>query len=222
MKRIDIKSLQVQVANQIREMIARGALNRGQKVVERNLCAAMGVSRTPVREALRTLNSEGLIDLIPNKGAFVSHPDMKKIKDMFEVMSVLEGVCARLATERMTIESFKELESMHQELERQYEIKNHEGYLRVNRRYHLYLQQLTENSVFPEVINGLRQKILLYRHQQLYQPERFEQSIQEHRDLLSAFRNRNAIAAENVMKDHLTKQYYALAQILDPKDRPKK
>jgi signal transduction histidine kinase len=75
---------------------------RGQKIDEKFLCQTMGVSRTPVRESLRILNSEGLVDLIPHKGAYVSQPPIEEIRDMFEVMSVLEGMCARLATLKMS------------------------------------------------------------------------------------------------------------------------
>jgi DNA-binding GntR family transcriptional regulator len=74
----------------------------------------------------------------------------------------------------------------------------------------VFIQNLSGNKVLNDVINGLRQKILLYRHKQLYQPERFQESIKEHRDLMVAFRKREAVLAENVMKRHLIKQCEAL------------
>jgi DNA-binding GntR family transcriptional regulator len=213
MQRIQTKTLHQQVADQIRELIRIGTLEVGQKINEKSLCDSMGVSRTPVREALRILHSEGLIDLIANRGAFVSQPCIEEISDMFQVMSVLEGMCARLATERMTLEDVHRLEAIHRELECYFLERNHEAYLESNQRFHVLVQALSGNRVLHDVINGLRRKILLYRHRQLYQPKRFEASIQEHRDLLEAFRRRDTPRAEALMKRHLLKQCEALVDL---------
>ena len=218
MHKIRAKILHQEVANQIREMIRNGVLVKGQKVNEKHLCESMGVSRTPVRESLRMLSSEGLIDLIPHKGAYVSQPPIKEISDMFEVMSVLEGTCARLATKKMTEKNFSKIEALHQELEKHYRNRDHKAYLDNNNIYHVFIQELSGNKVVNDVINGLRQKILLYRHRQLYQPERFDQSIQEHRDLLEAFRKRDAALAERLMKRHLIKQCEALVGLYASKE----
>jgi DNA-binding GntR family transcriptional regulator len=218
MHRIQAKILHQEVVNQIREMIRNGVLVKGQKINEKHLCESMGVSRTPVRESLRILSSEGLIDLIPHKGAYVSQPPIKEISDMFEVMSVLEGTCARLAAKRMTEKKFRKIETLHQKLEKHYRNRDHEAYLDNNNTYHVFIQELSGNKVVNDVINGLRQKILLYRHRQLYQPERFDQSIQEHRDLLEAFRKRDAALAERLMKRHLIKQCEALVGLYASKE----
>ena len=101
MHKIQAKTMHQEVASQIRKMIHKGVLVQGQKINEKQLCESMGVSRTPVREALRLLKSDGLINLVPHKGAFVSQPCIEEINDMFEVMSVLEGTCARLASSKM-------------------------------------------------------------------------------------------------------------------------
>lgn len=210
MYKIEAKALHQEVAGQIREMIRNGSLVKGQKIDEKYLCESMGVSRTPVRESLRMLHSEGLVDLIPHKGAYVSQPPVKEIADMFEVMSVLEGTCARLATKKMKDEDFRKIDLLHRELKKQYRNRDHKAYLETNNTYHVFIQELSGNKVLNDVINGLRQKILLYRQRQLYQPERFQQSVKEHRDLLEAFRKRDAALAEKLMKRHLIKQCEAL------------
>jgi DNA-binding GntR family transcriptional regulator len=102
--------------------------------------------------------------------------------------------------------------------EKHYRRQDHESYLENNHAYHIFIQELPGNKVFHDVINGLRQKIVLYRHKQLYQPERFKQSIQEHRDLLEAFRKWDAALAERLMKGHLLKQCEALAGLYASKD----
>ena len=209
-EKIRVKTLHQEVAERIREMIRRGDLVCGQKVDEKALCESMGVSRTPIRESLRILHSEGLIDLIPHKGAYVSTPRIEDVKDMFEVMGMLEGMCARRAAERMGPRDLETLRSLHGKLERHYEHQDRERYLEVNHVLHLFIQELSGSKALQEVSNGLRQKILLYRHRQLYQKNRFDQSIREHRKILAAFEKRDARLAESSVKRHLKNQCSAL------------
>jgi len=213
MNKIRATTLHQEIVSRIRKMIQKGILVRGQKVNEKDLCESLGVSRTPVREALRQLTSEGLIQLIPHKGAFVSQPCIEEISDLFEVMSVLEGTCARLAATRMKEKDLHRIEALQEELETHYQNRDHEAYLKTNHVFHVFIQELTGNRVLNDVINGLRQKILLYRQRQLYQPERFDQSIQEHRNLLGAFRTRDPESAESLMKHHLLMQCKALVRL---------
>jgi len=218
MQKIRATTLHQEIVSRIRKMIQKGTLVRGQKVNEKDLCKSMGVSRTPVREALRQLTSEGLIQLIPHRGAFVSQPRMEEISDLFEVMSVLEGTCARLAATHMTDKDLSRIEDLHNDLETHYRNRDHEAYLKTNQDVHGFIQELNGNRVLNDVINGLRQKILLYRQKQLYQPERFDQSIQEHRNLLGAFRTRDPESAESSMKHHLLMQCRALVGLYANKE----
>ncbi len=102
MKAIQKKTLHQEIANNLREMIMSGELREGDKIKEDELCTVMEISKTPLREALRVLSAEGLIRLIPNRGSYVTTPTFEEIKEMFDVMSVLEGVCARTAAEKMS------------------------------------------------------------------------------------------------------------------------
>jgi DNA-binding GntR family transcriptional regulator len=221
MYKIRTKTLHQEIAGQIQRMIRKGTLVKGQKIDEKSLCESMGVSRTPVREALRLLKADGLIDLIPHRGPYVSQPCIEEINDMFKVMSVLEGTCALLATTKMKKKNFTRIESLHEELEEHYQNRDHEAYLKSNNVFHVFIQELAGNKVLNDVINGLRQKILLYRQRQLYQPERFEQSIQEHRGLLEAFRKKDPSLAESLMKRHLLMQCEALVGLYASKGAKK-
>ncbi|MFZ0613091.1 MAG: GntR family transcriptional regulator [Desulfobacterales bacterium] len=203
-------TLHIQIADALREMIMIGELKNGDKINENDLCAAMGISKTPLREALRVLSAENLISLIPNRGAYVTKPTTAEIKEMFAVMSVLEGVCARAAAEKMTPADFARLETLHAELEEKFDRRDQEEYIRINNRYHSFIQDLAGNRTLNQIVSGLRKKILLYRFQSLNLPGRFEDSIKEHRDLLEAFRNRAAPKAEKIMKTHLQKQAQAI------------
>ncbi|MBI5439741.1 MAG: GntR family transcriptional regulator [Deltaproteobacteria bacterium] len=215
MQKIAARSLHQDVASRIREMIRKGVLTKGQRVVEAELCAAVGVSRTPLREALRVLSSEGLIRLVPNKGAFVSEPSLDDVREMFEVMSILEGTCARMAAERMGTASLAKLERLHDKLEQHYARGDRDGYIKKNNTFHELVQELTGNRILNGILNGLREKILLYRYRQIFEAKRFDESIHEHRDILSAFRNRDPEAAEALMKSHLVRQGRALVRVYE-------
>jgi len=201
------------VAKRIQVMIRKGILKQGDKIVEKPLCQAMGVSRTPLREALRLLSSEGLIELTPNKGAYVAQPSMRDMKEMFWVMSILKGACARECAEKIDEHGLKKLDDLHQRLEKHFETKNHEKYITVNHRYHILVQELAGKKILSELINGLRQKILLYGYRQIYQPDRLKTSMQEHRHLHEAFKKRDPDAAERRMKEHLIRQCEALESV---------
>jgi len=213
MKPINSESFDSQVAFRIREMIRQGILLKGEKVKEIDLCHELGVSRTPVREALRTLRSEGLIDLIPQKGAFVSEPPIEKITEMLDVMALLEGEAARLTTDKLTTTELSKLEVMHDKLETHFQNNDIEKYLQVNFVYHRLIQEMAGNETLSNIIESLRDKILLYRSKQLNIEGRFEASLQEHRDLLKAFQAKDADEAEEVMKRHLTRQCDALVML---------
>ena len=213
MRTIEKKTLHQEIANTLRDMIMSGELMEGDKIKEDQLCDLMDISKTPLREALRVLSVEGLIRLVPNRGAYVSTPTFEEIKEMFDVMSVLEGECARASAQRMTDKDYITLKKLHDKLEESFKQRNQKEYIRFNNSYHSFLQELAGNSTLNQIINGLRQKILLYRFQSLNLPERFEQSIGEHRDLLEAFRKRDAGKAENLMRHHLKMQCKALEEL---------
>lgn len=207
---IPVRTLSQEVARRIRAMILQGLIAKGEKIGETHLCQTLGISRTPLREALRLLSSEGLIDLIPNRGAYVAQPSMQDVKELFEVMAILEGACARVIAERMTRSDFVKIERLHGKLEKYFAVRDHERYLKVNHQFHALVQEMAGNRILNEVISGLRDKIQLYRYRQLYQPDRFQASISEHRDLLEALRRRDPAAAESLMKIHLMNQCEAL------------
>jgi DNA-binding GntR family transcriptional regulator len=213
MHKIEAKTLHQEVTARLREMIRSGELSRGQKIDEKHLSELMGVSRTPVRESLRILHSERLVDLIPHKGAYVTQPSIQEIRDLFEVISVLEGTCAKLAASRLTKGHLKNIESLHRSLERHFRKRDHEAYLETNHYIHLMIQELSGNKALNDVLNGLRQKVLLYRHRQLYYKDRFDKSMQEHRLILEALRKEDPGQAEGAMKKHLANQCDALVDL---------
>jgi len=215
LQKIRSAPLHEQVADQIREMIRKGYLRQGQKIAEAEFCRELGISRTPLREALRVLASEGLVQLTPNKGARISRPTLEEIRDMFQVMAVLEGLCAQTAATRRTEGDMARLDALHRALEEAYGERDEERYIQANHEYHKFVQSLAANSALSDIVNGLRQKIFLYRYRQLYQPGRMDDSIQEHRGLLEAFRRRDGASAEALMRHHLHRQCEALLRLYE-------
>ncbi len=205
----------VKVADMLRDLIMTGKLKEGDKINENELCETLGISKTPLREALRVLSVEGLIRLVPHRGSFVTKPTFEEIAEMFDVMSLLEGFCAREACQKMTQKNFVRLEKLHAKLEDNFEIRDQEEYIRTNNQYHSLVQKIAGNRTLNQIVNGLRKKILLYRFQSLNLPERFEHSIREHRDLLEAFRQRDQKRAEALMRKHLQNQSQALGVLVE-------
>ncbi len=212
---IPIRPLHEEVAHRIREMIRKGHLQVGERIVEKRLCETLGVSRTPLREALRVLSTEGLVRLVPNRGAFVSQPTMAEIRDMFEAMAVLEGTCARWACERAPDGGIEHLKALHDELERHFRNRDPERYIQTNHVFHTLLQELSGNRTLDTLLRSLRHRLFLYRYRQLYQPDRFRRSIEEHRRLIRALEARDAGAAEAAMQEHLINQCEALVSLYD-------
>ena len=204
----------MQVADTLREMIMTGELQEGDKINENQLCASMGISKTPLREALRVLSVEGLISLIPNRGSYVTKPTIEEIKEKFEVMTLLESFCARATAEKIGADDLHYLEQLHATLEEKYKSKDQKEYIHTNNQYHSFIQQLAGNRTLNQIVNGLREKILLYRFQSLSLPGRFDASIKEHRELLAAFREKNPQKAERIMKNHLKQQSLAVEKLV--------
>lgn len=205
----------VRVADMLRDFIMTGKLNEGDKINESALCKTLGISKTPLREALRVLSVEGLIRQVPHRGSFVTKPTFEEIAEMFDVMSLLEGFCAREACHRMTPRDFSRLEKLHAKLEENFDQHDQEGYIRINNQYHSLVQKIAGNRTMNQIVDGLRKKILLYRFQSLNLKDRFECSIREHRDLLEAFRQRDQARSETLMKMHLQNQSQALETLVE-------
>ncbi len=213
MERIEVRILHQDVAGKLREMIRKGVLIRGQRIVEADICAEIGVSRTPLREALRVLESEGLVELIPHRGAYIRKPSKTEINEMFEVMGLLESACARLAAQKMNAAAFGRFERLHRRIEKYYAAGDRDKYIAANNQLHAFIQELAGNSVLDDIVGKLRRKVALYRHQQIYAPRRLDESMAEHREILEAFRRRDSAAAEAAMKNHLEQQGKALLRI---------
>jgi len=200
------------VIDQVREAISSGSLKPGDRLVEKDIAQGMQIGRNAVREAFRYLEKEGFVTITPFKGAHVTLQSKKTIQQMFEVMGGLEGMCARLAIRKMNQRDFKKVASLHADLEIYYKKKETEKYLETNYKFHDLIQKLAQNDVLDQVVNELRQKILLYRRKQLFQPNRFDASMDEHRSIMAAFQKGDPDEVELKMRQHLIRQGESLME----------
>lgn len=206
MSLIDDLPLSVQVSKKIEDDIIYGRLPPGTKLDEATLCEKYGVSRTPIREALKLLASEGLVEIRPRRGAIIPTLNIVTLFEMFEVMAYLEGMCGRLAARRINEEEKVELLHLHDQC-KQYLIEdNPESYYEANRKFHFFLYQLSHNSFLVEQASNLHNRLHPYRRLQLRVNNRMQHSFDEHQNIVDAVINADEDLAERLIKAHVSIQ----------------
>jgi DNA-binding GntR family transcriptional regulator len=206
------RPLYFEVAERVRELIYRGMLKPGEWIDEIALSKQFGISRTPLREALKVLHAENLIELVARKGCRVNELDDDELLELFPVMASLEGLCADLATQRLKPSDMKRLERIHERLESQAMANNVDGYYETNREFHRAIQNLTGNRWLTRVTDELRNVMVLARHRQLTVEGRLQESLEEHRKIIQALRVGDAEAASKAMFNHLCQQERVLKE----------
>ena len=209
---IDQNPLYMDVAEQLRELIYQRKLMPGDWIDEKALCDQVGISRTPLREALKVLHAEGLIEIVPRRGSRVSTLDEGGLHELFPVMATLEGLCAYFAAQHLSKDDLEILEGMHAELEVLASDGKIDDYFEANHKFHTTVQHFAQNRWLSRITVELRNVLLLARHRQLEVPGRLQQSLEEHRMIMDAFRNGDAIAAQERMNHHLCQQEKSLAE----------
>jgi DNA-binding GntR family transcriptional regulator len=208
---ITTPALYQEVASRLRSRIYAQELKPGKPIDEMALAEEYGISRTPMREALKVLHAEGLVTLEPRRGCSVTKLTKQDIDELFPVMALLEGRCAFEAVKKAKPADIRKLEELHAKLEKSALANDVEKYFELNCVFHEFVQKLAGNNWLERVVSDLRKFLKLMRGRQLQLPGRLQESLAEHRLLMAAFQNRNPAAAEKIMHDHLTNQHAALA-----------
>lgn len=172
-------------------MIQEGELSPGSRVPEIKLCQHFGISRTPLREALKVLASEGLIELRPNRGSLVARIQLEEVAAVFEVMANLEHLIGVLVCERCTEEDMIEVMATHERLIQLHRSGDRPGYFRLNQDFHLRLAELTRNKVLTNTYAGLMTKVSQARPFVTYDQRRWQEHLREHVALVELLRNRD-------------------------------
>ena len=213
-------SLHDGVATRLRNLVFDRVLAPGDFIDELALAAGWQISRTPLREALKVLAAEGLVELVPRRGCRVVALTDEDAEQLFPVMAMLEGRCAHEATLRAHDDDLALLQHLHDQLERHAAAQDVEGYYRVNHEFHSRVQALAANRWLDRATGDLRHFMRLWRGRQLKLPGRIEASISEHRALLAAMRCRDAPRAEQAMQAHLMAQLTALKALQQAESQP--
>ncbi|WP_201597439.1 GntR family transcriptional regulator [Psychrobacter fulvigenes] len=206
MSLIDDLPLSVQISKKIQDEIVYGHLTPGTKLDEVKLCEQYGVSRTPIRDALKLLASEGLVEIRPRRGAVIPTLNIVTLFEMFEVMAYLEGMCGRLAARRINEEEKIELLALHNQCKEYLTEDNTESYYEANRRFHFFLYQLSHNSFLIEQASNLHNRLHPYRRLQLRVNNRMQHSFDEHQKIVDAITNSDEDLAESLLKEHVSVQ----------------
>ncbi|MEJ6022794.1 GntR family transcriptional regulator [Ramlibacter sp. PS4R-6] len=206
-------SLHDEVAAQLRDRIFAGELMPGTFLDEVKLAGKLKISRTPLREALKVLTAEGLVRHEPRRGSFVNEVTVQDLDEIFPVIALLEGQCARLAAEHATDADLQALEALHDKLQRHAKAKRIADYYAANFAIHEAIIQLADNRWLAQVIGDLRKILKLARLQQLSAPGRLDQSLSEHMAVFAALKARDPDGADAAMRTHLNRQREALREL---------
>jgi DNA-binding GntR family transcriptional regulator len=197
------KPLRELVFESLREAIIGGQLRPGERMMEIQLAEEMGVSRTPVREAIRKLELEGLVVMIPRKGAYVAGLSLKDIADVFEIRRAVEGLAAELATERITDEELEKLERYLVIIAEQIEEGDLNKVVETDTEFHTLLYEASRNQRLIQIINNLREQIQRFRMTSLAYPGRMRSALEEHRKIVEAISSRDGEQARLMAQDHI-------------------
>jgi len=206
-------ALYEQVAERLRSRIFAHELAPGGWIDEQALAVEYGISRTPLREALKVLASEGLVVLKPRRGCYVTELSEQDIDEVFPVMAVLEGRVAEEAARRATGADLTRLKAIHDELETHAAANDADRFFEANQRFHTALQEIAGNRYLAQLIDDARKVIKLTRRDSLRLDGRLRQSLAEHRDILDALRKKDWALAGRRMHDHLLSGRAALAKL---------
>ena len=201
----DKYSLRGRVFNRIREDILSGKYKQNEELKENTIGLELGVSRTPVREALRQLELEGLVNIIPNKGAYVTGISEKDIHDIYVIRSYLEGLCAKWACENIQEDQLQQLEEIVYLAEFHSMKKHYEQIVEFDNKFHELIYEASGSKILKHVLSDFHHYVQRVRKITLSNPERAEKSNIEHQAILEAIRSRDSVLAETLAHEHIIK-----------------
>jgi DNA-binding GntR family transcriptional regulator len=192
-------TLREKILETIREAILKGELKPGEKVAEPELAERFGISRTPIREAFRQLESEGYLSVIPRKGAVVASLSERDVEEFYAIKSILEGYAARMAAEKMNEKEMERLEAINVRLEKLAGDGDVKTFFRVHNDFHECFIRAAGNDKLFVLINQLLLKFNRLRIASLSLPGRMETSVEEHKKIIQAFKDRSGERAESLV-----------------------
>lgn len=216
----DLAPLRDRIAASIRNAIIDGRLIPGSRLTEQDLVSMLGVSRTPLREALLLLDSEGFIDMLPRKGAVVSAITQEDVEEIYGAKSILESAAAKLACDKMTYETIEALTELTNEMEAAIndERNDYRTMLNLNSEFHQMMSDAGGNKRISQFIRNLRSQTLRYNYIYLSLRSRIETSITDHRHMIEALKHRDKVRIEQLIQEHNASACRSLCEFIQQKE----
>jgi DNA-binding GntR family transcriptional regulator len=196
-------ALHEQVAQRLRQMLVEGRIAPGAKLNERELAELLNVSRTPLREAIKMLAAEGLVELVPNRGAIAVSLSEADVLNTFEVMAGLESLSGELAAERITPQELAEIQAMQFEMMAAYTRRDLSAYYNLNARIHDAINAAAKNPVLGTVYNQVNARLQALRFRSNQDGEKWKRAMKEHEKMIEALAARDGAAMREVLLGHL-------------------
>jgi DNA-binding GntR family transcriptional regulator len=209
---ISRRPLHEEAVNRLRELIVQGQLAPGARLNERLLCQQLGISRTPLREAIKLLASEGLVALLPHRGAQVAPIEPGRLAETLEVMGALEALAGELACQHASAERIAEIRGLHEEMLAMHARVDLAGYFRYNQAIHLKIVEASGNATLGNMYRQLNANVLRARYMANLSRERWDEAVREHEQILAALTARDVARLRRLLKDHLV---HKLASVAD-------
>lgn len=206
--------LHAEVLDRLRELIMHGELAPGTKLNERVLCEQLGISRTPLREAIKSLASEGLVELLPNRGAIVAPLEAARLQQIFAVLEALEALAGELACRNATDEQLREIRALHFEMLAHHARHELGEYFRCNQEIHTRIIEASGNEPLAQIYRSLNANARRARYMANLSQERWDQAVAEHEDILDALTRRDATRLQRLLREHLERKLTLVMEAL--------
>ena len=207
-------ALHDQVAARLRTMLVEGRIPPGAKLNERELCAQLHVSRTPLREAIKLLGAEGLVDLLPNRGAVAVKLTEADVRHSFEVLATLEGLSGELAASRIGEAELAELHALHYEMMACFARRDLSGYYRLNAQIHVAINAAARNPVLTSTYRSINARVQSLRFRTNQDETKWKRAMKDHGLMLEALVARDAAAMRTLLVEHLNTKRDAVLELL--------
>ena len=210
------RPLHEEATDRLRDLIVQGRLAAGTRLNERLLTAQLGLSRTPLREAFKVLATEGLVELLPNRGAIVSQMDPVRLGESLAVMGALEALAGELACRTATDAQINEIRALHYEMLAYHARNDLAGYFKFNQAIHLKIVKYSGNSVLYNIYRQLNGNVRRARYMANLSKERWDAAVREHGEILAALGSRDVGRIKALLSDHLAQKLASVLAALPP------
>ena len=207
-------NLSDQIANRLRDMIIQNELAPGDRIREREVCKELQVSRTPLREALHKLASEGLIELIPNRGAVITRPSAEEIADMLQVLGVLEAFAGERVCEYISEQEVAEIKALQYEMLAAFARQDRLRYFKLNQKIHLAIVKAARSETLFTLHARLNARLYRIRYQSNLKNETWGSALAEHDHILEALEQRDAEKLSTLLRQHLKSTWEKVSEFM--------